>query len=377
VPIRTTIARLALLCAVLPSIALAACGSNEEDELIAVDVWVRSLCSAAASFDTASDEAGETFIESDLEDTAEAKEAFAESIALQREAQKDFRDEFDELGKPDVEDPDAVIEAFREQFDENDELSGNIADEVANIDDDDDFVEAFFALEFEEPDFRAKLEPLAEDDAGVQDIIDEVEANPDCAVTLFNADEDVEPDPEPTVEQTATPSAIEVTPGPTVAANPANEAWAAGVCGSLLDWVLDLEDANLDLQGEADAASSAEDLKQVLVRFLEQGLSDTEDFAFDMFFLDPPDVADGEAIHEVFIVVSEDLVFLFEDFVDEANAIDASSLSSVATDMEEFELRVGGAFEEIGAAFDELDQYDPEGLDALFATLPDCVALSQ
>lgn len=370
---RSTFARAALLGAVLPSTVLAACGSNEDDEVVAVDTWVRSLCSAAARFDIASDEAGDAFVEAvdeSPDDTAAIKEGFAESIELQKEAQKTFRDEFGELGKPDVDDPDAVIKAFRDQFEENDERTDRIARDIEAISDDEDFFEAFAELEIEDIDFRSKLEPLAEDDEGVQQIIDEIEANEDCAATLFDA-EPTDPEPEPTT------SGGNTTPAPTVNASPRSQAWASGVCGSLLDWVTDLENANTDLQFDAEAASNAEDLKQVLVRFLEQGLADTEDFQAEIDSLTAPDVGDGEDIHRVFTGVAEDLVILFEDFVFDANNIDASSLNSVAADLEGFEQRVGTAFDEVGAAFNELDQYDPEGLDILFATLPECTALSQ
>lgn len=370
---RSNFARAALLGAVLPSTILAACGGGgDDDELVAVDTWVRSLCSAAARFDVASDEAGDAFVEAvdeSPEDTAAIKEGFAESIELQKEAQKTFRDEFEDLGKPDVDDPDAIIKAFRDQFEENDDRTDQIARDIADIADDEDFFEAFMALDIEEPNFRARLEPLADDDEAVQRIIDEIEANNDCAVVLFDA-EPSGSDPEPTPAGNATPR-------PTVDASPRSQAWVGGVCGSLLDWVTDLENANTDLQLDADAAADAEGLKQVLVTFLEQGLTDTRDFQAEIESLTPPDVSDGEDIHRVFTGVAEDLVVLFEDFVVDANNIDASSLTSVATDLEGFEQRVGFAFDEVGAAFDELDMYDPEGLDVLFATLPECTALSQ
>ena len=360
--IRSTFARVALLSAVLPATVVSACGGDSDDEVVAVEVWVRSLCSAAATFDAASDEASQPFLDAadeTPEDTAAIKEGFAEALEDQRDAQQAFRDAFEDLGKPDVEDPDAVIEAFRSQFEDNDELTQRVGEEVAEIDNDEDFFEAFLEIEFEEPDFRNKLEPLADDDEGVQEIIDEIEANDDCAATMFN-EESSEPEPEPTT-----------------VANPASEAWATGVCSSLLNWITDLEAANDELQIEADLAADAEDLKEVLVTFLEQGLVDTQDFEAEINDLTPPDVTDGEAIQAVFVGVAEDLVILFEDFVFDANAIDASSLTAVTADLEEFEARVGTAFDEVGAAFDELDQYDPEGLDVLFATLPECVALGQ
>lgn len=360
----TRMSRLVLAGAVVSATLAAACGGGDDEELVAVDVWVRGLCSAAARFDTASDEAGQPFVDAvdeSPEDTPAIKEAFAEALEAQKEAQGEFRSEFEDLGKPDVEDPDAVIEAFREQFEENDGRTEQIGEDVAAIDDDEDFFAAFLEIDIDEPDFRAKLEPLADDDAGVQEIIDEIEANQDCAATIFD-DEDAEPEPEPTQ---ATNS------------DDPNVQWASGVCLALSGWIDDLSAANDELQAQVDRAADAEDLKDVLVAFLEQGLFDTQDFELEILALGPPDVTDGEEIQGVFEGAASDLVLLFDDLVSEASAIDASSLTAVTADLEEFEQRVGTAFDEVGAAFDELDQYDPEGLDQLFATLPECVAVGQ
>ncbi len=360
---RTT--RLLLAGAVMSASIAAACGGGEDEELVAVDVWVRSLCSAAARFDVASDEAGQPFVDAvdeTPEDTAAIKEAFAEALEDQIGAQREFRREFDDLGKPDVEDPDAVIDAFHEQFEENDARTEQIGEDVANFDDDEDFFEAFLGLDLEEPDFRTKLEPLAEDDPLVQDLIEEIEANPGCAATIF--DEEVsEPEPVPTPTTTAS--------------NDPNQAWASGVCMALGGWVQDLSDANDELQAQVDLAADAQDLKDVLVTFLEQGLFDTQDFELEILVLGPPDVTDGEEIQGVFEGAASDLVILFDDLVSEASAIDASSLSAVTADLEAFQGRVETAFDEVGQAFDELEQYDPEGLDVLFGTLPECVAIGQ
>lgn len=360
----TRMTRLALAGAVVSATLAASCGGGDDEELVAVEVWVRGLCSAAARFDTASDEAGQPFVDAvdeSPEDTPAIKEAFAEALEAQKEAQREFRNEFEDLGKPDVDDPDAVIEAFREQFEENDTRTERIGEAVAEIDDDADFFAAFLEIEIDEPDFRAKLEPLADDDPGVEDIIAEIESNDDCAATIFD-EEAAEPEPEPTQ---ATNS------------DDPNVQWASGVCLALGGWIEDLSAANDELQAQVDLAADAQDLKDVLVAFLEQGLFDTQDFELEIQALGPPEVTDGDEIQGVFEGAASDLVLLFNDLVAEASAIDASSLTAVTADLEAFELRVGDAFDEVGAAFDELDQYDPEGLDDLFANLPECVAIGQ
>lgn len=350
--LRTSVARAALLAAVLPSTILSACGGDDE-ERIAADVWVRSLCIAAGRFDRASDAAGEPFIRvanQTPEDTASLKDAFAEAIDEQKAAQRRFREEFESLGKPDVDAADAVIKAFREQFEENDRRTDNVARQIAAIDDNADFFAAFEELEFDDPKFRAKLEPLAAPGNGVDDIVDAIDANSECAAVIFNED-------------------VEVT------FNPVDVRWASGICTSLFDWILALDAANRGLEVEADQAETAEELKQILVNFVEQGLADTRQFEAAIRGLTAPQIADGEAIHSVFVGVAGELVLLFEGFVADANAVDATSVESVALDLQAFEQRVAASFEEVGQAFNELEQYDPEAVADIFATLPECAIL--
>lgn len=365
-PGRAPSRRLMLLSAALSLAAIiTACGGDANK--VEAQEWVDALCEAAADFDKARDNTGSAFEEVDVTDTKAAKEAYAEANSEQEDVQQDFRAAFDKIGEPDIKGGDKVVEAFEAQFKENDELTSEVAKRVEDIDDSADFVEEFLKIldEVDEPDFRGRIEDVAGDYPEVAEIIALIEEDADCARVIFSEEEGETTGPSPS-------------PTRTVAAGPpttTNEKWVAGICTSLTGWVGALESANQSLQSKVDSAASAQDLKELLVAFLEDGRTETVALQREMRQLQPPDVKDGEAIHQIFSDASDDLVTVFDGLVADAEALDASSLAKVTEDLDRFVERVEGAFDEVAESFNALDQYDPEGLDELFQTRPECQEL--
>jgi hypothetical protein len=359
--------RVLLLVAALPLVAfIAACGGGGAEK-VDVEEWVDSLCEVAADFDEARDNTGSAFEEVDFTDTKLAKEAYAKAIKEQKVVQKDFRDAFGKIGEPDIKGGDKVVSAFEAQFKENDKKTDEVGDLVADIDDDDDFIEEFLKIidKVEEPDFRGRLEKVADDYPDVDEIIDLIEDDADCARVIFSEEEAATVDPEPAPTRT-------ISTGPAVTTN---EKWVAGICTSLTGWVADLEGANSALQSKIDGAASAEDLKKLLVAFLKDGQTETVNLRREIAALKAPDVKDGDAIHKIFVDATVDLVKVFDNLVGEAERLDASSLAKVTDDLDRFVDGVDSAFDEVAQSFDALDQYDPQGLDELFQTRPECQGL--
>lgn len=359
--------RVLLLVAALPLVAfITACGGGGAEK-VDVEEWVDSLCEAAADFDEARDNTGAAFEEVDFTDTKAAKKAYADAIGEQKDVQKDFRAAFGRIGEPDIKGGDKVVSAFEAQFKENDKKTDEVADLVADIDNDDDFIEEFLKIidKVEEPDFRGRLEKVADDYPDVDEIIDLIEDDPDCARVIFSEEATATVDPEPAPTRT-------ISTGPAVTTN---EKWVAGICTSLTGWVADLESANAALQSKIDGAASAEDLKKLLVTFLKDGQGETVNLRREIAALKAPDVKDGDAIHKIFLDASVDLVKVFDNLVGEAERLDASSLAKVTEDLDRFVEGVDSAFDEVAQSFDALDQYDPQGLDELFQTRPECQGL--
>ncbi|HQW51864.1 MAG TPA: hypothetical protein PL082_07395 [Tepidiformaceae bacterium] len=356
--------RLVLLLAALPVAAFStACGSDTKK--VEAEEWVEALCEAAADFDEATDEIGDKFAEVSLDDTAAAKDDTADLLKEQKDAAKDFRADFGKIGQPDIDGGAKVIDAFEDQFKENDDRIGEMSDRVADIDEDADFMEAFMEIadDIGEPDFRSKLEDVADDHDEVEDLIALIDDDPDCAAIIFDEDE--------AASNTDTPPTTR-TPITTAPAKTTNEKWVAGICTALTGWVGDLEDANTALQSDTEKAASAKDLKALLVDFLKDGRAETVNMRKEIAALKAPDVKDGAAIHKVFVDVSDDLVKVFDGLVTDAEKLDTSSLQKVADQLDVFVGRVESSFDEVGEYFDKLDQYDPGELDQLFQTRPEC-----
>src|SRR4029079_2495773 len=182
----STLARFGLLLAVIPASSfLAACGGGGSSKKVDVDDWVSDLLDASSDFCKSSDKAGETFGDADLDDTKAAKAAFKKSLDAQKKAQKEFRSDFDKIGQPDIEDGDKVVKAFQDEFKAHDKQTEDVGKAVADIDDDDNFTDAFFDIadKFDVPDFREKLTAIADDSdsSDVQDLIDQIDADSDCS----------------------------------------------------------------------------------------------------------------------------------------------------------------------------------------------------
>lgn len=361
--------------AVLPlTVFLGSCGGG--DKKVSADDWVADLCDAAASFQKSSDKAGDAFLEADFSDTKKAKAAFKESVEKQKDAQQEFRADFDKLGQPDIEDGDKVVDAFKDQFEENTKQTDDVAKAVAKIDDNADFTDEFLKIadDFDTPDFRAKLDALAKDSDDVGDLIDSIDQDSDCADVIFDS-----PGADDTSSSaTATPQASRTaaagrTALPTAAApKTTNEKWVAGVCTSLGGWIKDLEDANTQLDRTLDSAADAQALKQALVAFMRTGQTETKNLQKEIAALKAPDVKDGPAIQKTFNDAMTQLVGVFDGLLADAQKVGTGSLAQTSADVEKIAGGISDAFNDVGATFDKLDNYNAGELDRLFDERPEC-----
>ncbi len=374
------LARTAVLAALPLSSFLTSCGGGGAKKVDADD-WVADLCDAAASFQKASDKAGESFLEADFSDTKKAKAAFKESVEKQKDAQKDFRADFDKIGQPDIEDGDKVVDAFKDQFEENDKATDDVAKAIAKIDNDDDFTEAFFKIadDFDTPDFRAKMEDLADDSDDVADLIDAIDEDADCSSVIFDqpgADDTSSANPTATPKASRTTAAGRTTVPTAAAAKTTNEKWVAGVCTSLGGWIQDLEKANDTLDSTLNTAKDAPALKQALVEFMKTGQTETRNLQKEIAALKAPDVKDGAAIQKTFNDAMTQLVGVFDGLLADAQKVGTGSLAQTSTDVDRIASGITDAFDDVAATFDKLDNYNAGELDRLFDERPECQGIN-
>lgn len=371
-------ARAGLLAALPLSSLLFACGGGGSDKKVDADDWVADLCDAAADFDKASDKAGEAFLDADFDDTKEAKAAFKESLEKQKDAQKDFRSDFDKIGQPDIEDGDKVVAAFKDQFKANDKMTEDVGKAVAKIDDDDDFTEEFLKIadDFDTPDFREKMDDLADDSDDVADLIDSIDADSDCSAVIFDQPGADDTTDEPTAQPSKTTVASKTTVPTTTAAKTTNEKWVAGVCTSLGGWIKDLEKANDKLDSTLTTAKDAPALKAALVEFMKSGQAETKNMQKEVAALKAPDVKNGAAIQRTFNDGMSQLVAVFDGLVTESQKVGTSSLAQTTADVERLSSGISDAFNDVSATFDKLDDLDTGELDNLFDQRPECAGIN-
>lgn len=334
--------------ALLVPLALLAAACGDSTKKLAVGEWTDGLCAAAGRFGDARDRALSDFEETDLGDTKAAKAAFAELMEAQKSAREAFRAEFDRLGEPDIDGGKETVEAFRAQFKENDAQSEQVAKDVAGIRDSADFLTEFLAIMdgLPEPGFRAKLEAVAKDHPEVQQVIDAIAEDPDCAEVFF--DETAETD------------------------EAAAEAWSSGICTALGTWIADLQAGADRVSLEVDLAGSPDEVKAALVEFFEQGLTDTRAMQRAIDRLDPPPGKDGEAIQRVFSDAAAGLVGAMERLTRDARALDVDDVARAQQEAAQLEARIEQLFGEVAASFDELQQYDTSAIAPFFRQLPEC-----
>jgi hypothetical protein len=372
----TKLARAGLLTALPLSVLMFGCGGRSADK-VAADDWVAKLCDDATTFNTASDKAGEDFSNVDLTNTKDAKAAFKTSLDAQLDAQKDFRASFDKLGQPDIEDGDKVVDAFVAEFKANDKVTEDVGKAVADIDDKADFLDEFLKIadNFDTPDFRDRLSPLAEGNDDVQALIDKIDADQDCSSVIFDsspADDTSTVDPTPGGSAT---SVAKSTPSTASPPKTANEKWVATVCTSMTNWVDSIDTANGKLNTRVDAATDAKSLKQALVDFMTTGQTETKTMQGQIKALKSPDVKDGDAIQKVFNDGMNQLVGVFDDLVSQSQKVSTTSLTQTAEDVDRISQGIGAAFDDVGTTFDKLDQYNATELEDLFDTRPECDGL--
>jgi len=360
------LARWFIVAAMLLPALLVACGSDTKK--VEVEEWVEDVCDLARASGEAEDEAFDD-LDLDFEDTEANKEAFLELIEKSDEARKDFRDGFADVGEPDIAGGADVVKAFKEQFEENDEQAKDLEEAIKDIDDDDNFLNELDRIgeEVDERNFRGELEDLADDEDEVQDVIDLIEDDEECAEVLFDgetssgSDDDDSDDPQPT----------------RAAGNDddSNEEWVTGICTAFGDWVNTIEVAEAGMQTRIDAATDVPGVLDVLVQFMERGRSASRDLQDDIDRLDPPDVDDGNEIHQVFADAAAGAWDVFDDLVRESRQVSASTPEEALGDVERISAGIGDAFDEVGLTFDRLNEFDATALEDLFEDNVSCQEL--
>jgi len=177
-----------LVLGALPIAAfLSGCGGGSSLEKVDVDDWLDDVCAEAIDFDEELSSSGDALFESDPEDPDEVKAAIDEIVENGKKIVEDFVEAVEEIGQPDIDRGDKVVQAIRDHAKEITDQMDDLRDEVNKLDeDDDDFADQIIELlaDQDDPDFKRKLRDI--ESADVDDLIDEIEDDDECAAVLFD-----------------------------------------------------------------------------------------------------------------------------------------------------------------------------------------------
>ncbi|MCZ2111171.1 MAG: hypothetical protein LC118_16640 [Dehalococcoidia bacterium] len=371
-----------MLAATLPAAVLfAACSGNDARKQPA-EAWVSDVCNLAAAYGKVADTQGERLNDIDpKKDPKGTKETLLSAFSAIEDARAEFSKGLEKAGEPDLKSGHEVVGVFkshdetskkklldtRKAIEKLDTKSDSFATDLENIFDN-----------IKETDFKAALQKVADKESDAQEIIDGIDADADCADVLFSGSDDLAEAPTPT-PRTKTVTAAKPSPTPkartTVKPNSSvNEKWVIGVCVATQSFTDDIEYLSDSLN--FDTVNDPAELKQMMVDFLDDTASRSEQFKREIDRLPTPDVKDGRKIQAAMSDAAGQVVTLFKDSARDARKLDAGNTTKLMAGLDALGSNLNAASTDIEDAFSQIDQdYDTTELSRIANKVPECAGL--
>jgi hypothetical protein len=153
------------------------------------------------------------------------------------------------------------------------------------------------------------------------------------------------------------------------------EQYAQRMCGAASTWMTALEDRNTQLQGDLGGAQTGdlEAVKELTVSFLNGAAQDTETLIDDVSAIPPPDVDDGDQIHDGVLSAFTQARDLFMDARDQVSELDTSDPQAFTEALTTLGTTLTSAGTEIAGSVQGLEN---DELDAAFEDTPACAEVS-
>lgn len=146
------------------------------------------------------------------------------------------------------------------------------------------------------------------------------------------------------------------------------ETYLEGLCTAVGDYQDDLTTLSDDLQARLDAVGSPDDVKDLLVEFLDQAVTSSQGIAEEVRALGVPDVESGEQIATTFINAFERVEDLFATSKSDVEGLSTDDPEALAEGFQEIATNLEAGGEEIASVFDSLPKddidVDPEDVPA-------------
>ncbi|MGH2634376.1 MAG: hypothetical protein ACRDG3_13275 [Tepidiformaceae bacterium] len=361
-------------------LVLAACSSNSSSKKVAADQWGKDVCTAAKPVTDQLAAQDAAFAKVDTSDNAAFKAALLQQLDLDKKADDSFRGNYDKIGLPDIDNAKQVNDAFIAGFasqdkqlndaktlvDKLDPKSSTFQDDLSKIGD------------IPEQDFKATLTKIS----GAQPVVDSISANTDCASALFsNSAEDsgsgsATPAGSPPAGSKGTPGASASASGTNAAGQPrtTNEKWVSGLCTAASGFATDIETLGKNFNPTSDMSSSQ--IKDLIVKFLNQADDRAKQLRSDIDKLGNPDVKDGDKIETAFSTAAGKVVTSFDDAVTTTQKLDESDVTALVDGLTQVGDDLDSASSTIDDAFTSIsNDYDTSPLSNISVGRPECAGL--
>lgn len=158
--------------------------------------------------------------------------------------------------------------------------------------------------------------------------------------------------------------------GPAVSA----EAYAAGFCGLLGDWLGSIQDRSSELSGSFAAAATPAEGQEILRTYVDGLIADTDELITGAEELGAPDVDGGEAIAETLSAAFDDVKVVLEDARAEVDGLPTDDPAAFAEATGVLGTSIQTSLAGIGTSLSLSNVGAPE-LDAAFAEDPACTGI--
>jgi len=149
--------------------------------------------------------------------------------------------------------------------------------------------------------------------------------------------------------------------------------YASAICSSTQDWVDGLQGRATDLQGSLGSDVSPEQGKDALAGFLDDVISDTDDWIAAVNDAGVPDVEGGEQAADDLLTAAEDAKVVLEDTRSRVDDLPTASDADFAREASE----VGSATQEsLGTIGDAISEPESDELRTALEESPACTELA-
>jgi len=156
------------------------------------------------------------------------------------------------------------------------------------------------------------------------------------------------------------------------------EAWAGEVCGAVSTWLDSINTSDTKLNEDVQGLTDLNQIRDVLVQFLNDSVSVTDDMIKGVQSAGAPDVDNGKQLSADLVAALKPVKDTFQKAADDAKSLpinDQTAFSQAATKLGQ---SITDSQTEFSGAFDALQKkYDDPAINKAFETVPACAQLGK